>query len=62
MHALFGRISWWSIIDQFLDWVQKNRAAETYFWYQGPLQLFARRYPELVVKRTQAVPRATMDR
>ena len=38
-----------AIIDQFLDWVQKNRAADTYVWYQSRLQLFGRRYPDLQV-------------
>ena len=38
-----------SLIDQFLGWVQKNRAADTYIWYQSRLQLFARRYPDLQV-------------
>ena len=38
-----------AIIDQFLDWVQKNRAEATYRWYQDPLELFARRYPGLAV-------------
>jgi len=37
------------VIDQFLDWVQKHRAEATFLWYQGPLQLFAHRHPNLVV-------------
>jgi integrase len=39
-----------SVIDQFLEWVQKNRAAETYLWYQSRLQLFGRTYPDLLTK------------
>ena len=37
------------IIDAFLDYTQKHRAADTYEWYQSRLQLFARRYPDLLV-------------
>ena len=44
-----------SIIDQFLDWVQKNRAADTYVWYQSRLQLFARKYPDLLTKELKPI-------
>jgi integrase/recombinase XerD len=36
-----------SIIDAFLEWVQRNRAAETYEWYRYRLERFVRRYPDL---------------
>ena len=39
-----------SVIDQFLEWVEKHRAPDTYVWYQSRLQLFARRYPDLTVR------------
>jgi integrase len=35
------------LIDQFLGWVEKNRAPDTYIWYQSRLQLFVERYPVL---------------
>lgn len=38
-----------ALIDQFLEWVQKHRAGETYEWYQTRLQQFADRYPDLRV-------------
>jgi len=44
-----------SIIDQFLAWVQINRAAETYVWYQSRLQLFARKYPNLLTKELKPI-------
>jgi integrase len=44
-----------SIIDQFLDWVQKNRAADTYIWYQSRLQLFGRKYPDLLTKELKPI-------
>ena len=34
-----------AVVDRFLDYVQKHRAADTYVWYQSRLQLFVRRYP-----------------
>ncbi|MEZ6111818.1 MAG: tyrosine-type recombinase/integrase, partial [Pirellulaceae bacterium] len=37
------------LIDQFLEWVQKNRALDTYAWYRDKLQLFAERHPTLRV-------------
>ena len=36
-----------SIIDLFLDWVQKNRAPDTYEWYRYRLQRLAKKYPEM---------------
>lgn len=27
-----------AVIDAFLDWCQKHRAADTYHWYRGRLQ------------------------
>ncbi len=38
-----------ALIDLFLDWVQKNRAPDTYEWYQYRLERFAQRYPDLCV-------------
>ena len=35
------------LIDRFLEWVETNRAPDTYLWYQSRLQLFATRYPDL---------------
>ena len=36
-------------IDEFLDSVQKNQAADTFEWYRSRLQRFAERYPELQI-------------
>ncbi len=36
-----------AIADSFLDWVQKNRAADTYEWYHYRLQRFVQKYPDL---------------
>lgn len=33
------------VLDQFLDWVQKNKAPRTYAWYRENLQRFARAIP-----------------
>lgn len=35
------------LLDRFLTWVEKNRAVDTYIWYQSRLQLFAEKYPDL---------------
>lgn len=35
------------LIDAFLDWVQKHRAADTYEWYRHRLERFAQCYPEM---------------
>jgi len=37
------------IIDAFLDWTQKNRAPDTFEWYQQRLQRFVSTYPEMRV-------------
>ena len=37
------------LIDEFLDSVQKNQAADTFEWYRSRLQRFAKRYPELQI-------------
>jgi integrase len=34
-----------AIIDAFLEWCQKHRAADTYIWYQSRLQLFVKAIP-----------------
>ena len=36
-----------SIIDAFLEWVQRHRSPETYEWYRYRLQRLAKRYPAL---------------
>jgi len=36
-----------ALIDAFLDWVQRNRAHETYEWYRYRLQRFAEIHPDL---------------
>ncbi|MCR9295427.1 MAG: tyrosine-type recombinase/integrase [bacterium] len=38
------------IIDAFLGWVEKNRAADTYEWYRYRLQRFVDRYPQMQVR------------
>jgi len=38
------------IVDHFLDWAQKNRAADTYGWYRQRLEAFCQRYPDLTVE------------
>lgn len=38
-----------ALVDRFLDYVQKHRAADTFVWYQSRLQLFVMRYPQLTV-------------
>ena len=38
-----------AIIDAFLDWTQKNRAADTYEWYRYRLQRLVDKYPDLRV-------------
>ena len=38
-----------AVVDLFLDWVQKHRAADTYAWYQYRCQRFCQRYPDLRV-------------
>ncbi len=35
------------LIDAFLDWVSKHRAAETYEWYRYRLQRFLNKHPDL---------------
>ena len=37
------------LIDEFLDSVQKNQAADTFEWYRSRLQRFAEHYPELEI-------------
>lgn len=38
-----------ALIDAFTDWVEKNRSAETYDWYQSRLKSFIARYPGLLI-------------
>lgn len=38
-----------AIADVFLDWVQKNRSADTYEWYRYRLQRFIQKHPDLIV-------------
>lgn len=42
-----------AVIDLFLDWVAKHRAAATYEWYRSRLQLFVDRYPDLMVDQVR---------
>jgi integrase len=44
-----------AVVDRFLDWVQKNRAPDTYIWYQTRLQLFVSRYPDLTVEQLRPI-------
>jgi len=44
-----------SVIDAYLEWVQKNRAAETYEWYRYRLQRFVLTYPESKGKRSPRI-------
>lgn len=44
-----------AVIDRFLDWVEKNRAPDTYVWYQSRLQLFVTRYPDLTVDELRPI-------
>ena len=37
------------LVDSFLEWVQQNRAPDTYRWYKDRLQLFCGLYPDLKV-------------
>ncbi|MCA9055806.1 MAG: tyrosine-type recombinase/integrase [Planctomycetaceae bacterium] len=37
-----------SIVDYFMEWVQQNRAADTYEWYRYRLQRFIDRYPNMI--------------
>jgi len=37
------------LIDDFLDWCQKNRAAATYRWYVDNLNRFDKKYPDIRV-------------
>ena len=37
------------LVDEFVDWVQKNQAPDTYRWYKDRLQSFCDRYPDLTV-------------
>lgn len=36
-----------ALVDAFLEWVQRNRSAETYEWYRYRLERFVQRYPDL---------------
>lgn len=38
-----------ALVDVFLEWVQTNRAADTYRWYKDRLQVFCALYPDLKV-------------
>ncbi|MCC7085006.1 MAG: tyrosine-type recombinase/integrase [Pirellulales bacterium] len=42
------------LIDQFLDWVQLHRAADTYEWYQYRLERFVQTYPDLTVAQLKS--------
>ncbi|MBX3436062.1 MAG: tyrosine-type recombinase/integrase [Planctomycetaceae bacterium] len=36
-----------TIVDAFLDWVQKHRSPDTFEWYRYRLERFCRKYPDL---------------
>jgi len=38
------------IVDAFLEWVHKNRAADTYEWYRYRLQRLVLKYPDMKVQ------------
>jgi len=38
-----------TIVDEFLDWVSRNRAAATYEWYRCRLQSFVDCHPDLSI-------------
>lgn len=42
-----ARISLPELTDQFLDWVQRNRAAATFEWYRYRLERLCRAYPSI---------------
>lgn len=44
-----------AIIDRFLDWVEKNRAPDTYVWYQSRLQRFVTRHPDLTIEELRPI-------
>jgi integrase len=44
-----------SVVDRFLEWVAKNRAPDTYVWYQTRLQLFVTRHPDLTVDQLRPI-------
>src|SRR5262245_17562541 len=44
-----------SLIDRFLEYVEKHRAPDTYIWYKSRLQLFAKRYPDLTIGRLRPI-------
>ncbi|HWB08665.1 MAG TPA: tyrosine-type recombinase/integrase, partial [Pirellulales bacterium] len=44
-----------AVVDRFLDWVAKNRAPDTYLWYQSRLQLFVTRHPDLTVDQLRPI-------
>ena len=35
------------LADKFLDWVQRERSADTFEWYRYPLERFAKKFPDL---------------
>lgn len=39
-----------SVLDPFLDWVERNRAAATYEWYRCRLQDFVEKHPQLTIE------------
>jgi Phage integrase SAM-like domain len=39
------------LFDQFLDWVQRNRAKPTYEWYRYRLQRFSDKFPKLTIEQ-----------
>ncbi|MEZ6056860.1 MAG: hypothetical protein R3C01_09150 [Planctomycetaceae bacterium] len=39
------------IVDHFLDWVQRNRAADTFEWYRYRLERLCQIYPTMAAER-----------
>ena len=46
-----GAISLPELTDRFLDWVQRNRAPDTYEWYRYRLERFCQKYPDMSAER-----------
>lgn len=46
-----GKISLPELVDHFLDWVQRNRAPDTYEWYRYRLERLCRAHPNMAAER-----------
>ena len=45
-----AHISIAELADHFLEWVQRNRAADTFEWYRYRLERFCQRYPDMMAE------------